>query len=119
MPPIPRMVAGVASVVVGAGTSAMLWEAGWVWGLALFAVLAGLGLFVSGFLDLRRRIAFESLVTIVKAREPELVAGMVEAKRRGESPVRWLSSQGILDAEIRGYLLERVKASESRSGSSP
>ncbi|GEM_PF-6723740 len=110
LPPMPRMAAGFTSVVFGAGVSLFLWGHGIIWGLSLFAIVAGLILLTSGFRDLRRREAFERLVAVVKEREGELVAGMLEAKRRGESPVRWLTSQGIVNSEIRGYLLERAKS---------
>lgn len=112
LPPRPRMAAGFVAVLGGVATTLYLWDHGVIWGLPLFASIGGIVLFISGFRDLRRREAFENLFALVKEREGELVAAMMEAKRKGESPVRWLTSQGIVDAQIRAYLLERVKDRE-------
>lgn len=109
LPPKARLGAGIVSMVGGGVLSAFLWDRGVVWGLPLFALVLGLFLSISGASgirnDSRRRAMLESLAR----RKDELVDGLIEAKRTGKNPVRWLNEQGVEDAEIRGALLEHMK----------
>jgi hypothetical protein len=108
LPPLPRVIAGIVAILGGAVTTVLLWGKGVVWGLTLFAFVAGLFLLISGLVGLRHQKERQALLDSVSKRKEEMIREMIEAKRKGYNPIRWLNDQGILDAEIRTMLLDAV-----------
>ena len=106
--PRPRMIAGAIAIAAGVASTILLWNRGVVWGLSLFAFVAGLFLFWSGISGMNRQKARAEQLATFRARQEELLDAMVEEKRQGRNPVRWLNDQGIQDPEIRSLLLEEM-----------
>jgi hypothetical protein len=110
LPPKSRMIAGAVAIAGGVASTVFLWNRGVVWGLSLFAFVSGLFLFFSGISGMNRQKARAQQLAAFQARRKEWVEAMVEEKRRGGNPVRWMNDQGIHDPEIRSLLMEDVTA---------
>jgi hypothetical protein len=108
LPPLPRVIAGIVALLGGFVSTVLLWGKGVVWGLTLFAFVAGLFLLISGLVGLRHQKDRQALLDSVSKRKEEMIREMIEAKRKGYNPIRWLNDQGILDAEVRSILLDAM-----------
>jgi hypothetical protein len=108
LPPKPRILAGIVCLAVGVAATIALWGKGVLWGLTIFFVVAGFLLVlsgISGFFRERNRRAF---VEMVETHREEILAAMIDAKRQGQNPVRFLNEKGIHDALVRGALIEEM-----------
>lgn len=110
LPPVPRIVAGIIALAAGAASSVFLWDKGVIFGLTLFAFVAGLFLLISGIASLRHQRKRRALVQSIAARKEEILEGMLAARKEGKNPIRWLNEQGIQDPEIRTWFIEALKA---------
>jgi hypothetical protein len=117
-PPRERMIAGAIAIALGVAGTVLLWNRGILWGWTVFLFGAGVLLFFSGITGMSRQKARAKELAAFRARQPELVGAMIEEKRRGGNPVRWMNDHGIHDPEIRTILLEELGA-RLKSQSSP
>ena len=108
LPPMPRVIAGIVAIAGGGASTILLWDKGVVWGLTLFAVVAGLFLLISGLVGMRHQKVRRELLASVEEKKEEMILKMIELKKQGKNPIRWLNDQGILDAEVRARLLEAM-----------
>jgi hypothetical protein len=108
LPPIPRIIAGAVCFAVGLAATVALWGRGVLWGLTIFLVVAGLGLLLSGISAFFRDRHHRAFLAMVEEHREEILAGMIEAKRTGQNPVRFLNEKGIHDARIRGSLVDEM-----------
>ena len=116
--PITRVIAGGNLIIVGAGATFFLWEAGVIWGLTLFLVAAGICLTASGLLDHVRLKRREAYVASVLKRQNDIVLALVEAKKQGRNPVRVLNEQKIHDFDLREHLMQAMEERLQAEGSS-
>ena len=108
LPPMPRVIAWIVAIAGGGVSTILLWDKGVVWGLTLFAVVAGLFLLISGLVGMRHQKVRRALLASVEEKKEEMILKMIELKKQGKNPVRWLNDQGILDPEVRALLLEAM-----------
>src|SRR5689334_5531867 len=95
LPPKPRIIAGILSMAGGGILTVWLWDRGVIWGLPVFFAVIGFLLLltgISGHVRERNRRAF---VANVEEHRQEILAAMIDAKRQGRNPVRFLNEKGI------------------------
>jgi len=109
LPPKARLVAGIVMALLGAGLTVALWGRGIVFGATIFCMVVGFFLAWSGYSGLERQARALAQLRSVEERRDEILQDMIDLKKAGGSPVRYLNEQGIQDAELRSVLLEEMK----------
>ena len=108
LPPKARLIAGIVCVAGGIGCTVLLWGRGVVWGLTLFATLAGLFLIFSGVGGIRSEKKRREFLESLRRRKQEILQVMIDTKRQGKNPIRYLNEQGIHDPALRTEFLDEM-----------
>lgn len=106
--PRAKVLIGVGTCLLGAVLTVVLWDAGLVWGAALFAF--GLGLAVTG-IGLRERRRGRSIATEVERAQrewPELQRGIVELRANGGNVARFLQQRGYREFGVRRWIAREM-----------
>jgi hypothetical protein len=106
--PKKRLIAGIVCMTASSGIAVALWEYGVVWGLTIFFFFMGILLSISGGFGLLRERRHRARVSDIMDKKEEFLAAMIDAKRQGRNPIRFLNEKGIHDAEIRTALIEEM-----------
>jgi hypothetical protein len=110
LPPKARVVTGIILAVLGAGLAVALWGRGVISGITIFLMVIGFFLSLSGISGIRREARQQAQLKSVLERKEEMLQDMVDLKRSGKNPVRYLNDQGVQDPDLRASLLEEMKA---------
>jgi hypothetical protein len=108
LPPMALVVAGLFCIAGGGAVAVLLWINGMLWSLPLFAASGGVFLTVSGVLDGRKEKKRREYRESIRERAGDILRGILDAKRQGKYPLRYLSDQGIQDREIRRELIDAM-----------
>ena len=114
--PKSKIVAGAAMGIAGVVACVVLWENGWIAGLAMFAALCGPALAGIGLTEHRRARAFDVEVERARAEWPELERGIQAARRDGGNVARFLLARGYREFAVRRWIaaeLDPGKRTES------
>lgn len=115
LPPMARIVTGIIMTVLGAGLAVALWGRGVISGLTILLGVVGFFLAWSGFSSRQSQAKQDAELQSILGRKEEMLQDMVDLKRSGGNPVRYLNEQGVQDAELRAALLEELKQRLARA----
>jgi len=108
LPPKAQIVTGVLLFCGGIVVTIGLWGRGVIWGLTVFMVVVGFLLVLTGISRHFRQRHRETFLQSIQEHRQEILAAMVDAKRQGRNPVRFLNEKGIHDAALRTELIEEM-----------
>jgi hypothetical protein len=108
--PKSKLVVGIVLALGGTGACILLWQRGWIVGLAVFATIMGLFLAAMGRRDLRRQQAIEGERSRARREWGELERAIQAARREGQSVARLLQARGYREFEVRRWIAKELGA---------
>lgn len=105
-----RLIAGILCLVAGVVCTVALWERGVIWGAAICFLVFGLILTGSGLLGMKSEKKQREFLESIRRRKGEILQVMINTRKQGRNPIRYLNEQGIHDPELRTALLDEMNA---------
>ena len=104
MRPRVRLITGLLLVATSLGASVLLWDAGRLWGAALFAAMLGVVGVVSGLNGLRHERVVAAEVARAEAQWADLRRELELAQRTGQGIGKTLTRLGYHDLAVRSWI---------------
>jgi hypothetical protein len=115
LPPQKKIAVGAVMALGGAAACIFLWDRGMVWGLVVLVAVFGVYLTAIGLREQARARAIAAEMGRARGEWAELRHAIVEARRSGKGPVRYLIDRGYKEFEVRRWIVRELDPGERAS----